>query len=294
MLSQRPPIARYLAVLSCGLLYTLPLAPPIGAQETTEDPNRTCYMCHGDPENFGSREDGQRLIVTEDEFAGSVHGGFGFACTTCHRDFAFPHPEEYVPVRCGACHGSEDRQYGESVHGYALARDNERAPTCAGCHGKHDIRRSDDPDSHTYHTRVAETCTDCHSTAGLLTDQYLKLPSPGAQFAQSVHGEAGEAGDMGAATCTDCHGVHDLRGHNDPFSAHQSVERLADCGACHQEITTDYDRSIHGRRSQPATGTARHAPIATASTTSCTRPTPTPESDAAHGAGPVRRLPRRS
>jgi len=247
MLSQRPPIARWLMALSCILLCALSLAPSLRAQETTDDPNRTCFMCHGDPENFSGREDGQRLIVTHDEFDGSVHGGFGFSCTTCHRDFSFPHPEDYVPVRCGACHGSEDRQYGESVHGYALARGNERAPTCAGCHGKHDMRRSDDPESHTYHTRVAETCTDCHSTAGLLTDQYLKLPSPGAQFARSVHGEAGDAGEMDAATCTDCHGVHDLKGHNDPTSRINRLNVSATCGACHGEITTDYDRSIHGR-----------------------------------------------
>ena len=246
MLSQRPPIARWLMALSCILLCASSFTSSITAQEVV-DPNRTCFMCHGDPDNFSDREDGQRLIVTHDEFDGSVHGGFGFSCTTCHRDFSFPHAEDYVPVRCGACHASEDGQYDESVHGYALARGNARAPTCAGCHGEHDIRRSDDPDSHTYHTRVAETCTDCHSTAGLLTDQYLKLPSPGAQFARSVHGEAGEAGDMDAATCTDCHGVHDLRGHNDPSSRINRLNVSATCGACHAEITTDYDRSIHGR-----------------------------------------------
>jgi formate dehydrogenase gamma subunit len=246
MLPQRPPFARCLAAFACAVL-CLQIVPSFLSAQETADPNRTCFMCHGDPDNFSGREDGQRLIVTRDEFDGSVHGGFGMSCATCHRDYAFPHPEEYAPVECGMCHGGESRQYLESVHGYALARGNPRAPTCAGCHGEHDIRRSDDPQSHTYHARVAETCTECHGTAGLLTDQYLKLPAPGAQFARSVHGQAGEAGDMEAATCTDCHGVHDLKGHYDPNSSINRLNVSATCGACHSDITVDYDRSIHGR-----------------------------------------------
>jgi formate dehydrogenase gamma subunit len=247
LLVRRPARARGLGAVACVLSVAAFRAGPLPAQEATQDPNRTCFMCHGDPENFSAREDGDRLIVTRDEFEGSVHGGFGMACTTCHSGFAFPHPDEYTPVRCEACHGSENRLYAESVHGYALARGNERAPTCAGCHGEHDIRRSDDPESRTYHGHVAETCTACHSTGGLLTDQYVKLPSPALQFAQSVHGKAGSNGDMAAATCTDCHGVHDLKGHNDPSSKINRLNVASTCGACHVNIRAEYDRSIHGR-----------------------------------------------
>ena len=242
-------------VAIAGLILLLPHASQLAAQDQEpEDPNRTCFVCHGDPENFSGREDGERLIVTEANFEESVHGGFGFACTTCHRGYAFPHPEEYTPVACSNCHVSEARQYRESVHGYALERGNERAPTCAGCHGKHDIRRSDDPRSHTYHTRVAETCTECHSTGGLLTDEYVKLPSPSLQYAQSVHGQAGAAGDMSAATCTDCHGVHDLRGHNDPSSRINRLNVSTTCGACHVDASDEYDRSIHGRALKAGVG----------------------------------------
>jgi formate dehydrogenase gamma subunit len=240
------PFVRCLAALACVVLSAQVLPSSLSAQDTP-DPNGSCFMCHGDPENFSGREDGQRLIVTRDEFEGSVHGGFGMSCATCHLNYRYPHPEEYAPVQCGMCHSGESREYLESVHGYALARGNERAPTCAGCHGEHEIRRSNDPRSHTYHTRVAETCTECHGKAGLLTDQYLKLPSPGTQYARSVHGQAGEAGDLGAATCTDCHGVHDLKGHNDPNSRINRLNVSNTCGACHSEITSEYDRSIHGR-----------------------------------------------
>jgi formate dehydrogenase gamma subunit len=217
-------------------------ATSLSAQE-----NRFCLACHGDTANFAGQADSARLVVTQEEFAGSVHGGFGMSCVTCHQGFEYPHPDEYEPVRCGACHGAEDREYIESVHGYAAERGNPRAPTCAGCHGAHDIRRSTDPESHTYHARVAETCTECHSTGGLLTDEYLKLPAPALQYARSVHGTANGNGDQEAATCTDCHGVHDLRGHFDPESKINRRNVSATCGACHPDVTEEYDRSIHGR-----------------------------------------------
>jgi len=217
-------------------------ATGLSAQE-----NRLCLACHGDTANFAGQADSARLVVTQEGFASSVHGGFGMSCVTCHQGFDYPHPEEHSPVRCGDCHGGEGREYAESVHGYALERGNPRAPTCAGCHGAHDIRRSTDPESHTHRARVAETCTDCHSTGGLLTDEYLKLPTPALQYAQSVHGTANGNGHSEAATCTDCHGVHDLRGHSDPESMINRQNVSATCGACHAEITAVYDRSIHGR-----------------------------------------------
>lgn len=221
------------------------------AQEVEQDPNRTCFMCHGDPANFASREDHDRLIVTREEFTGSVHGGFGMSCTTCHSGYAFPHPEEYTPVDCGKCHGGVEGEYHESVHGYALTRGNERAPSCVDCHGVHDILKSDDPESPTYRTNIASTCIECHSSGGLLTDEYVRLPAPGRQYAQSVHGRAlagaDEEGGMSAATCTDCHGVHDLKGHNDPRSRINRLNVSATCGECHGEVTELYDRSIHGR-----------------------------------------------
>jgi len=247
---QRPLFARCLAVVSTLLLWAPLCGSHLLAQET-EDPNRTCFMCHGDPENFSGREDHDRLIVTPEEFENCVHCDVGMTCLTCHTDYTYPHPEEYEPVECARCHGSIVSKYEESIHGYALARGNERAPTCVGCHGKHEIRKSDDPESPTYHSHIAETCVECHSTGGLLTDEYVKLASPAQQYARSVHGvaneEAGENGISGAATCTDCHGVHDLKGHNDPGSRINRLNVSSTCGECHEEVRSEYDRSIHGR-----------------------------------------------
>ena len=246
MAPQWPLLTRCLAAVSSVLL----LSPFVGAHllaQEAEDPNRTCFMCHGDPENFSGREDGERLIVTRDQFEGCVHCDVGMTCLSCHTDYTFPHPDEYAPVECARCHGSTVREYEESVHGYALVRGNERAPTCVGCHGTHEIRRHTDPESHTYRARIAETCVECHSTGGLLTDEYVKLASPALQYAQSVHGQANGNGHPEAATCTDCHGVHDLKGHNDPESRINRLNVSSTCGQCHEEAASEYDRSIHGR-----------------------------------------------
>jgi len=226
----------------------------VAASEVFAQENRFCLVCHGDTANFAGRADSARLVVTEQEFAGSVHGSFGMSCVTCHQSLRYPHPENVPPVDCGMCHGTESRQYAASVHGYALERGNRRAPTCAGCHGEHDIRHSTDPAARTYHTRVAETCTACHSSGGLLTDEYVRLPLPALQYARSVHGEATGSGSMEAATCTDCHGVHDLRGRDDPLSKVNRLRVAETCGSCHPEITKQYEESIHGRAVQAGIG----------------------------------------
>ncbi|MCK5447257.1 MAG: cytochrome b/b6 domain-containing protein [Gemmatimonadetes bacterium] len=243
---QRTLFARCLAVVSSFLLFAPFCASHLLAQEA-EDPNRICFMCHGDPENFSGREGGERLIVTPEEFENCVHCGVGMTCVTCHTDYTYPHPGEYAPVDCGRCHSRLVREYEESAHGYALSRGNDRAPTCAGCHGVHEIRKSDDPESPTFHAHIAEMCVQCHSTGGLLTDQYVRLASPEQQYAQSVHGQANGNGPSEAATCTDCHGVHDLKGHNDPNSRINRLNVSSTCGECHEAVASEYDRSIHGR-----------------------------------------------
>ena len=97
----------------------------------------TCLMCHSSASMFQGVEDPERLVVDEDEFAGSVHGALGLSCIMCHQDLAgtqFPHATEVESPDCGSCHGAVQQTYAESLHGYALIRGNPRAPSCASCH----------------------------------------------------------------------------------------------------------------------------------------------------------------
>ena len=228
----------------CGFVIAgLALGFPARAQQP---PN--CLMCHGEPSFFKGNPDSASLVVRQETLAGSVHGAAGLQCATCHPGITgFPHPEGAKPLACDACHVQVGQQFEKSLHGYALSRGNPRAPTCTSCHGAHNVLSSSDPRSPTHKVRLPETCAKCHGTAGLLTDQIVKLPQSFTDYAQSVHGQGAGRGIAVAASCADCHGVHEILGAADPMSRINPRNVAATCGQCHPDIELQYDRSIHGR-----------------------------------------------
>lgn len=225
----------------------LALAPLLVASPSEAQDSQICLMCHTDVSLFAGIEDPSRMVVSQEEYAESVHGALGLSCTMCHQGWSFPHTPEMQPVNCGSCHSSIRAVFDGSVHGYALQTGNPRAPTCVTCHGSHHILPSSDPESPTHRLRVPQTCATCHGTVGLLTQEYVRLPQTFGAYAQSVHGEQSERGISAAANCTDCHGVHDLRGPGDPTSRISHANISSTCGQCHEEISREYDQSIHGR-----------------------------------------------
>jgi DnaJ-class molecular chaperone len=111
-------------------------------------------------------------------------------CTTCHggHDIRFvsdPESPAYptkVPSTCSKCHDDSKtmqgfdlptdrlRTYRDSYHGIANEQGNLNAPTCATCHGNHQIRPSDDPASTVSAlnlpavslSNLSKTCGRCH------------------------------------------------------------------------------------------------------------------------------------
>ena len=231
------------AALSLGAI--MAMAGPAGAQDQPP-----CLMCHAEPALFAGNQDSSRLVVTAEIHAGSLHGALGLQCASCHQDVTFPHPAELAPVSCGPCHGSVMAVYENSVHGYAVQRGNQRAPTCAACHGSHDILRSADPNAPTHRSQLASTCANCHGPEGLLTDQLVRLPQTATAYARSVHGNGLANGLADTPSCVDCHGVHDLRGPADPASRINVMNVAQTCGQCHADVQAEYAGSIHGRALQ--------------------------------------------
>lgn len=232
-------------------LVTFGLVAPVSAQE-----DATCRACHVQSETQrrlhaqAEIQQGleERLIVDSAAVDGSVHGRVGMTCVTCHQGFeGFPHPSEPIVVECEGCHSSVGQMYETSVHGYALARGNPRAPDCVRCHGDHGVLPSSDPRSKTHKVRLPTTCAECHGSAGLLTEQLVKLPQSFAAYAQSVHGEGTSRGVAAAASCADCHAVHELKGAADPESRINHRNVASTCGQCHPDVQLAYDESIHGR-----------------------------------------------
>ena len=125
-------------VVGAGFLLMGLFVPSQGAWAQADD--QMCLMCHGDPAMLAGVEGAERLLVTPDDLAGSVHGVAGIGCTLCHQNLPFPHTAVVVPpVDCAACHSTQGRQHAASLHGQAAARGDALAPSCEDCHGGHDI-----------------------------------------------------------------------------------------------------------------------------------------------------------
>ena len=92
------------------------------------------------------------------------------ACTDCHgihqtKNHTNPESPLYVsnmPDTCGKCHSSEQYSFQDTYHGKYLELGSDNVAVCSDCHGAHDIRATDDPDSMAHPDKVAETCADCH------------------------------------------------------------------------------------------------------------------------------------
>ncbi len=213
----------------------------IAAGAYAAQPATSCLSCHG-----GDMFD-EHARAKVRSFGLDVHSQVGLSCHDCHGGNPDPkladdmgaamdpnfkeNPYRGAPDRvripefCGRCHSSADfmkrfnpaarvdqvTEYWTSMHGQRLKAGDTNVATCVDCHSVHDIRRRSQPESPVYATKVAETCSKCHSNPKLMasynipTDQY-------ARWRVSVHANAMfEKGDVTAPTCNDCHGNHGAR-----------------------------------------------------------------------------------
>jgi cytochrome b subunit of formate dehydrogenase/nitrate/TMAO reductase-like tetraheme cytochrome c subunit len=219
------------------------LAVPVAAQDNAE-----CLDCHADPDLLreGEHRPGTSVYVSEEMGLGSVHEDW--ACVDCHVGVDVDHDWEALPpADCAGCHEDAADAVAGSLHGrQAAERGATDVPTCVDCHGGHDIRYVDDPESPAYRTNVPLTCAECHADPSFNERRPLARVSPLAGYEQSVHFTALQADENGA-TCTDCHEYHDLLRPNDPRSAIHDQNVPATCGQCHGEIQAVFERSIHGQ-----------------------------------------------
>ncbi|MFA6956050.1 MAG: hypothetical protein WC538_09285 [Thermoanaerobaculia bacterium] len=236
-------------------------------------PDTSCTKCHANPEMFDAKA---AAIVTA--YAKDIHASVGLSCHDCHggnpdpklaedldamsKDFkSNPYvgkPEHgKIPEFCARCHSDlaymrrfqpaartdQLQEYMTSRHGIALQKGDPDVATCIDCHGVHGIRAVADTESSVHPTRVADTCSRCHSDPkrmgshrdpsgrAIPVDQY-------ARWKRSVHAAALlEKGDLSAPTCNDCHGNH---GATPP-----GIEDISfTCGQCHGREATLFRASV--------------------------------------------------
>lgn len=138
------------------------------------------------------------------EYAASVHGSRReprIGCLLCHPEPQIAETERRDKIlearRCAACHGDSPavREWFGDVHYLALARGDQRAPSCPDCHSAHRVWPAEAKESTVSPRRLAETCgrgaiepggRPCH--AGLSESSVR-----GARMNQLPRGEGGRA-----------------------------------------------------------------------------------------------------
>jgi len=207
-----------------------------------------CLGCHNDP-SLTMDVNGKQVSVhvDGDRFTKSVHAPI--ECTGCHADVkAYPHDPKPARPDCSTCHADAVKDYSGSTHGIARAKGTPGAPWCTDCHGTHDILPKSDPSSRTYHLRIPQTCTQCHSNAKITKGHPLPSPQVINNYFGSVHGKgAMEQGLVVSAVCSDCHTAHKVLPKSDPNStvAHKNVP--VTCKKCHEGIFNQWEQSTHGQ-----------------------------------------------
>jgi predicted CXXCH cytochrome family protein len=198
--------------------------------------NEYCLSCHGQPGQTMKLANGEDadLYVPNEIYQNSIHGQLGYACVQCHRTVGeYPHPpftatdQRDVTLQlyqaCKYCHAYQYELAQDSVHATAQANGNRQAAVCSDCHTAHEVRRLNDPETHTLlpdaRMWIPQRCALCHNA---IYQKYIK----------SVHGSALTEGNPDVPTCIDCHGVHNIP---DPTTNAFRLKSPQLCAKCHTD-----------------------------------------------------------
>jgi len=212
----------------------------------------TCGACHSQKFVMEPSGHSTQPFVSYQE---SVHGRAvaqgvekAAVCTDCHGSHEIlgagdPKSSIFkfsVPDTCGKCHGAVEREFGQSIHGAAIARGEWQAPVCTDCHGIHSIQSRKDPRSPVSAQNLAEsTCARCHEGVRL-SQEFGFAGSRVTTYLASYHGLALQRGSTVVANCASCHGTHNILPSSDPHSTVNTVNLVKTCGQCHVGITANF------------------------------------------------------
>ncbi|HVP37155.1 MAG TPA: cytochrome c3 family protein [Terriglobales bacterium] len=165
----------------------------------------SCVSCHG----------AHGILSAKDPESPIFHNNIIRLCAKCHEDQKLASKYQNLPQPVVL------KAYENSVHGMAVEKHGLlAAPVCTDCHGAHEMRPVDDPESPVNKVNLAHTCAKCH--AGIYN-----------VYEQSIHGTSLAKGILDSPTCSDCHGEHDITEVRDPSGKVSPTNIPKTCSACH-------------------------------------------------------------
>ena len=198
--------------------------------------NSECLKCHTDPaevdmkvrvDHVSGEVEIVSMLVDEDAYGKSAHGGEDFYCIDCHSDLEESEGEHYPnlkPVDCITfCHDDPGVEFLESKHVELMKKNDVQPPTCKHCHAGEKSKRDTPRANDLYHRAdTIEKCGGCH-------EEYLY------SYRNNLHGQVTALGhvDIDIATCVDCHGQHTILHSSEPESTLGSENAVETCGKCH-------------------------------------------------------------
>lgn len=216
----------------------------------------TCASCH--TQLAEGAETGIRRIDAYSRYVGGVHAerieqGLldAATCNDCHgyhdlRKASDPASQVYkynIPKTCGNCHSEIYEQYERGIHGQALTAGVTDAPTCADCHGEHQILAPAGADSPVHAANLSDfACAKCHNDEQLVAKYGLKCGRI-TSYQDSYHGMALKRGSTKAASCISCHEAHDILPESNPASSIAPGRILQTCQQCHPTANAEFASS---------------------------------------------------
>ena len=181
------------------------------------------------------------------EYAQSVHVINDVSCTDCHANI-----HELVSIKndkgksvqmCSGCHDNAD--FMQSVHGKGLIAGNPDSPSCADCHGLHNIIELEVEDKKSVSALKARefntsSCKQCHDNEEMMVRNKLSTHSF-SSYRQEYHGKVEKLGGaVAVAGCADCHTAHKQLPRSDPESSFSAENLVTTCGKCHKKANTNF------------------------------------------------------
>lgn len=208
------------------------------------DMNNTCQKCHANEFTATANSVHAKIMAQGNPYAP--------VCVDCHGSHNIPilnGSRTAVPQICSKCHTAEYTQYISSVHGTALMnQNNPDVPTCADCHGYHDVTG---PSDASFRADSITVCADCHSDKAMM-DKYGISTDVLSTYLDSFHGRTvdffrkSDEVQVPTATCYDCHGAHNIRSPDDPLSSVYPTNLQVTCSQCHGNVSIRFPQAWLG------------------------------------------------